>query len=343
MNVEVPNTMQAIEIGAHNLDLDSAINSLKVIEKRIPDTSWNDVLIRLEAAPCNPSDLLFLQGLYGVKKSLPTVAGWEGCGTVVKAGSPLGRPLLGKRVAFAVQSDRDGTWAEYASVPLQNCVPIGSELSTEQAATFLVNPVSAYGMLDLLNSEGHKTIVQTAAASQLGKLVTHFAKDFKMQIIHVVRRDEQAQLIKDIDPEAVVLNSSFEQFDKRLAAECRRFEATAAIDAVAGSSTAALAKAIRPGGKILVYGALSGEAASIDPGDLIFRDITVAGFYLGNYLKLGRIPKTIYNTWKIKKKMTETKIEPSVQKRVDFASFKDALREYTRQMTAGKVLLTPPH
>jgi len=98
----IPERMHAVQLDRYDPDLDRAIESLGVVSKPVPQTGRGQVLIKIEAAPCNPSDLLFLQGLYGVTKTLPAVPGWEGAGTVVKAGgSLLGRMLLGRRVACA--------------------------------------------------------------------------------------------------------------------------------------------------------------------------------------------------------------------------------------------------
>jgi NADPH:quinone reductase-like Zn-dependent oxidoreductase len=77
--------MRAIQLEKYHEDLAAAIRSLCVVSKQVPRPGPGQVLVRMEAAPCNPSDLLFLQGLYGVKKPLPTVPGWEGAGTVVSS------------------------------------------------------------------------------------------------------------------------------------------------------------------------------------------------------------------------------------------------------------------
>ena len=114
VNLPIPSTMRALELTEQRADVEEAIRGLRVVEKPVPRPGRGQVLVRIEAAPCNPSDLLFLQGLYGVSKTLPTVPGREGAGTVVASGGGLlGRWLTGKRVACGEQSDADGTWAEY--------------------------------------------------------------------------------------------------------------------------------------------------------------------------------------------------------------------------------------
>src|SRR6478672_5164546 len=110
----IPTSMRAVVLEAYHANLEDAIRSLKVVDRPVPTPRRGQVLVRIEATPCNPSDLLLLQGQYGTLKKLPTIPGWEGAGTVVASGGGLfSRWLVGKRVACALPHDRDGTWAEY--------------------------------------------------------------------------------------------------------------------------------------------------------------------------------------------------------------------------------------
>ena len=89
--------MKAIQIDQPNSDVEIAIQSLRIVEKPTPKPGPGQVLVKIEAAPCNPSDLLFIQGHYGIKKVLPAIPGWEGAGTVVESGGGiLGWWLKGK-------------------------------------------------------------------------------------------------------------------------------------------------------------------------------------------------------------------------------------------------------
>src|SRR5688572_17494727 len=110
----VQETMRGVVLEKYCDNLSDAIVAMKVLERPLLKLLRGQVLIRMAAAPCNPSDLLLLQGKYGTLKTLPTVPGWEGAGTVVASGGGLlTRWLKGKRVACALRKDRDGTWAEY--------------------------------------------------------------------------------------------------------------------------------------------------------------------------------------------------------------------------------------
>src|SRR5215510_8855331 len=100
MAEKLPNTNRAVVLEEYHAELPAAIRALAVRELPMPEPKHGQVLVRIAAAPCNPSDLLLLQGKYGTLKTLPTVPGWEGAGTVVATGGGLlGRWLVGKRVA----------------------------------------------------------------------------------------------------------------------------------------------------------------------------------------------------------------------------------------------------
>src|SRR3954451_24558042 len=114
MAAPIPETMRAVVLNEYREDVTDAIRGLAVLERPVPTPGRGQVLVKIAAAPCNPSDLLLLQGRYGMLKKPPTVPGWEGTGTVVATGGGfLARWLRGKRVACALRRDRDGTWAEY--------------------------------------------------------------------------------------------------------------------------------------------------------------------------------------------------------------------------------------
>src|SRR5947207_3291836 len=182
----IPRSMRALVLGEQREDVAEAIRGLKVHERPVPEPGRGQVLVKIAAAPCNPSDLLLLQGKYGTVKKLPTVPGWEGAGTVVASGGGLlARWLQGKRVACALRADRDGTWAEYFVANANNCIPLKAELPIEQAACLIVNPLTATGLLDTARRAGHRGAVHTAGASQLGRMMLVMAAEVNYPLINI--------------------------------------------------------------------------------------------------------------------------------------------------------------
>src|SRR5438874_4644546 len=150
----IPETMRAVELRSYGGGADSVV----VAEKPVPRPGNGQVLVRVAAAPVNPSDLSFLRGTYGHTKRLPVVPGFEGSGEVVAAGGGLlARLLLGRRVACAAPPDGDGTWAEFMLAEASYCIPLRKATDTEHAATMIVNPFTAWA----LRSEEHTSELQS--------------------------------------------------------------------------------------------------------------------------------------------------------------------------------------
>ncbi|MGH2501996.1 MAG: zinc-binding dehydrogenase, partial [Ktedonobacterales bacterium] len=278
--VDIPKTMRALVLHAYEAD---SFASLTIEERPTPRPGPGEALVRMAASPINPSDLASLQGLYGVRKPLPMVPGIEGSGTVVAIGPGfLARRLLGKRVACAAGAG-DGAWAEYIVAPATQCSPLPASVSDEQGAMRIVNPYTAWAHLGMARQASNRVIIQTAAASALGQMVNKLARLRGVTVINVVRRDAQVETLRALGV-AHILNSEAPDFDERLRALSHQLGARLAFDAVAGAMTAQLLAALPPEGRVIVYGGLAGEQISLNPGDLIFNQRRVEGFYLSRWI-----------------------------------------------------------
>jgi NADPH:quinone reductase-like Zn-dependent oxidoreductase len=334
--------MRAVLLERYREDLAEAIGGLKVVERSVPSPGRGQVLVRIEAAACNPSDLLLLQGRYGQLKTLPTVPGWEGAGTVVASGGGwLARWLEGRRVAVGLQEDRDGTWAQFFVADATACVPLKRHLAIEQAAGMIVNPLTAMGLLDTARRARHSAAVHTAAASQLGRMLLAMAREAKYPIIHVVRRDGQVELLRSLGAE-YVLNSSDEDFPDRLRSTCSSLNATVAFEAVAGDMSGTVINGMPPGSTVYVYGALSGESCSnIDPIEVIFRNKTMTGFYLGTWLRRRGTLGVLRAAGRVQQMLIDGRIGTEVQAQLTLDHTSEGLKRYVNHMTEGKVLIKP--
>jgi len=194
------------------LDSYTGVDALRIERRPVPQPGPNEVLVKVAATPINPSDVAFLEGRYGFKKPTPVVPGIEGSGTVVSAGSGImGRYLKGKRVACVSQARGDGVWADYMVTPASLAFPLDASVSLEQGAMSVVNPLTAMAFLTLAKEGRHKVIVQTAAASVLGQMVSRLCKREGIQTINIVRREAQKELLKG-QGAAIVLNSNDANF-----------------------------------------------------------------------------------------------------------------------------------
>jgi NADPH2:quinone reductase len=220
--------------------------------------------------------------------------GSEGSGVVVAAGEGLVNSLatftcpVGTNVGFVGFKNKQGTYSEYVVASATEAVfAMPDDLPVEDAASFFVNPYTALGILDTAKQQGAKAIIHTAAASQLGQMIVKLAPTEGMEIINVVRREEQAELLKNIGAKHVVVTGSGDSFKDELASKIEELGVTVAFDAVAGQSAGDLLDVLPPKGTVNVYGALAGRVENVDPMALIYQEKKLKGFFLKTWLMQG--------------------------------------------------------
>ena len=249
-----------------------------------PTPARGEVKVRMLASPINPSDLLYIEGNYGLKpRAFPATPGFEGVGVVVENGGGLiGRLRVGKRVA--VLNDRVGNWSEFTVASSKQVIPIPDSIPDDQAASFFVNPATAIALTErVLQVPAGEYLLQSAAGSALGKMIVAFAKRRGFRTINVVRRGEQADELKKLGADEVIVERD------GIESQVRRITNGAgvkyAIDPVGGSAGTQVIQSLGDGGTCLLYGLLSGEPVSVDPRLLITGSKTVRGFWLSDYMK----------------------------------------------------------
>jgi NADPH:quinone reductase len=329
----IPDQMTAVVLDAY-----TGVDALRIERRPVPQPGANEVLVKVAATPINPSDLAFLEGLYGFKKPTPTVPGFEGSGSVVAAGDGMmGRYLSGKRVACVSQEQGDGVWAEYMVTPASLAFPLDASVSLEQGAMSVVNPLTAMSFLTLAKEGRHKAILQTAGAGALGQMVNRLCKSEGIHIINIVHRAAQMELLKEQGAE-IVLNSSDASFPEHLRDACRRYQARLAFDAVCGPSTLQLLKAMPAHGKVIIYGGLSYEPAQVDAGQFIFEGKSIEGFWLTTWMSKKSFLQSLV-LWRRAQKLIMTDLKSEIRMQYPLSEVQNAIREYQRQMTGGKFLL----
>ena len=330
-----PETMRALELRSY----EGGEGSLALVERPVPRPGRGEVLVRVAASPVNPSDLMFLRGMY-VRKRLPVVPGFEGSGEVVASGGGfLASYLKGRRVACAAPLDGDGTWAEFMVAPASQCIPLRKETDTEQAAAMIVNPFTAWALMGIAQRRQARAVVQTAAAGALGRMIVRLAASRGVGLINVVRRREQVELLRG-EGALHVLDSSEENFDERLRELCASLRATVLFDAVAGEMTGRVLRAMPRKSKAVVYGALSQEAAAVDPRSLIFEGKSVEGFWLSDWLRSQSIFAKLAASGRVQK-LLAGELKTEVRARLPLERAAEGLGQYVHDMTGGKVLFVP--
>src|SRR6266496_981225 len=332
MNHSLPSTMHAVQ-------LDEPNGKLNLRELPVPRLQAGQVLVRMAAAPINPSDLGALSGMsYSGKRQFPFTPGLEGSGTVVEAGEGMmPRLLKGRRVACSALLTGNGTWAEYMVTSAQLCIPLNKNVSLEQGTMLLVNPLSALAILDIAQRGKHRAIVSTAAASALGGMILRLGKRRDIPIIHVVRRQAQVDQVRELGGE-YILNSSEADFVEKLRTLAHKLQATLLLDAISGNMTQQLAEAAPFGSTILLYSRLSHEECIIDARTALVNDLHFDGWFLANWLR----KKNLLQLLKLSQQaqsLLGTDLQSPVHKRFPLAEAQQGLETYVSNMGAGKILL----
>lgn len=329
MSTAMPKSMQAILLKQQG-------GPLTVGQLPIPSPGPGQVLVRMAATPINPSDLGFLQGSYGFQKPFPVVPGFEGSGTVVAAGSGLlPHLLLGRRVACSAAAG--GAWAEYLVTPATTCFPLVTKLSQEQAATLIVNPLTALAFFDIAKQGEHPAIINNAAASALGRMILRLGQQQHLPVIHIVRRPEQIELLHALGGE-YVLNNRDPDFAERLHTFAVQLKATLILDPVGGEQTQQLLAAAPPGSTVVVYGSLSGSRLEVTSPASRRGNTGVTGFFLPNWIAQENLWQILRDGWRVQRWATTT-FQTTIQKRFPLAKVEPAIELYHTNPTAGKVLL----
>jgi NADPH:quinone reductase len=249
------------------LELRSLVTSggtleLSLHEVPVPVPGPNEVLVRVEASPINPSDLGLL--IASADMTTATVAGTperpvvtasikdgtlraltarldkslpvgnEGAGTVVAAGSSAAaQALVGKTVAIA----GGAMYTQYRAIDASACLVLPEGTTARDGASSFVNPMTALGMTETMRREGHSGLVHTAAASNLGQMLVKLCQKDGIPLVNIVRRPEQEQLLKSLGA-SYVCNSASPSFSTDLVEALKATSATLAFDATGGGTLA---------------------------------------------------------------------------------------------------------
>ena len=330
---------QPIPVMMHAVQLDEPKGQLAWREIPVPRPQPGQVLIRMAAAPINPSDIGALSGLsYSGERQYPFTPGMEGSGTVVAVGEGiLPRFLKGRRVACAALTNGNGTWAEYMVTAAKLCVPLGRKVSLEQGATLLINPLSALAIFAIAKRGRHRALVSTAAASALGGMILRLGKRHGIPIIHIVRREAQVDLVRARGGE-YVLNSSAANFVAQLQTKARELQATLWLDAIGGDMTQQLAAAAPFGSTILLYSRLSAQNSVIDARTALIKHLRFEGWFLGNWMRANNLLNALRLSRQAQS-LLAADLQSPIHQRLPLSAAAQGLETYLNNMTAGKILL----
>src|ERR1700704_5589460 len=269
--------MQAIQIEAFG----NPSEVMKVVD--IPDVgapAEGEVVIALEASPINMSDLMMISGRYGYRPKLPSVMGTEGVGRVITVGDGVKHLKQGDRTLVPYPTP---AWAERIKANASQLRPLpGGDV--HQLAMLGINPPTAYLMLtDFVNLPTGSWVIQNSANSGVGRALIPIAKSLGLKTVNVVRRDDVVAEIKAIGGDVVLVDGP--DLAKRVAAETGNAAIALAVDGVGDTSTTNLLGCLAEKGVQVFYSAMSGKPSVVPATQLIYRDLSMRGFWLANWFR----------------------------------------------------------
>ena len=350
--------------------------TLAIEEVTFPEPKGNQVLVKMEAAPINPSDLAILTGAADFEnaeyspgkvvakmpepfnsgqksrhgKKLP--AGNEGAGTVVATGdSDTAKALMGQRVSCVPGN----AFSQYAIADANMCLPLGDH-SAEAGASSFVNPMTALGFAENAKMEGQSAILHTVGASNLGQMLNRICIEDGLGLVNIVRKDDQAELLKSQDATHVV-NSSDDDFMKQLRDAIEDTGAFFGFDPIGGGkmvdscfkameqvAVANMKEYSRYGSnqakRMFIYGRLDVSPTTLTPSYGF--GWTLSGWLLFPFLQhagqetMARMRKRVLDN-------LTTTFASSYKAKVDLEAMltKDAILDYREMKTGQKYLVTP--
>lgn len=326
--------MRALRFHRHGTPADV----LQIDDRETPEPGPGEVRIRLSHRPINPADLSAITGSYGSLRDLPATGGNEGMGTVDALGSDVSGLSVGQRV---VKLGDAPTWQEAVVVTAEDALPVPNGLADAAAAQLFVNPLTAHLLLEAAPGlVPGSTLILTAGASTVSRIVTQMAVRRGLRPIAVVRSGEHRSALEALGATVVVADENSDAARAALAEATGGSGAAAVFDAVAGDAGALALSAVGDGGVHVVYGALSRSPLPVDPAALLYRGVVVRGVWRTRWFR--EAPRSVSRPALagLARDAAAGVFDLPVEATVDLADFGDALAAATARGRLGKVLLT---
>lgn len=299
--------------------------------------------VQVLATPIHPSNLLQIEGRYGVDPVLPSTPGSEGVGRVLEVSSGVNHLSVGQLVLLA----SGGTWRDEIVAPASGFIPLPDLGSPdmaviEQLSMVAVNPLTALLMLEsFVELQEGDWVVQSAANSAVGGYLIQLARQRGVRTINVVRRAGLEQQLKAKGADVVLIDGP--DLAEQIRAATGGRGTVLAIDAVGGATLPRLLNSLAYGSTLVAYGVLSGQPASVNPAIAIFNDIRIRGFWLSKWYQSASSEEKQAAFGKVVPLIASGALKADVDSRFSVAEIKQAVTRAAEGGRNGKVLIVPEH
>ncbi|HEY1943722.1 MAG TPA: zinc-binding dehydrogenase [Roseiarcus sp.] len=258
-------------------------------ERPVPEPGPGEIRVRLTLSPIHNHDLSTIRGEYGYKPPLPAVGGTEALGVVDAHGPDVSAPALGQRVTMAGLAN---AWAEYFVAPARGAVPVPDTVSDEIACQLCAMPLSALMALEDFALQPGQWMIQNAATGAVGKTLAMIAKARGVRVVNLVRREAGVAELAALGVGDAV-STSEAGWQAKVKAITGGAPIVAGLDSVGGEESGQMLHILAEGGHLMTFGAMAGKPMVLNPGDLIFKQAKVTGFWVakrtGDRDKVGRM------------------------------------------------------
>ena len=293
----------------------------------------NEVRVRILAAPINPADINFIQGVYGIQPELPAIPGGEGCGEVSESADPSLVP--GDRVIFL---GRAATWQTEVVIPAALLFKLPAGIDPLQAAMLKVNPPTAWRLLTAFAPLPMGSwIVQNAANSGVGRCVIQLAREMGLRTLNVVRRDSLHAELLELGADAVLTDSP------ELAAAALTTTGgqrpLLAFNAVGGEAALRQLNLLADGGHQVTYGAMGRRPLTVPNGLLLFQHLSLHGLWISRWLESAPREELDATFSDLARLMLSGSLTQAIDSTFPLAEARSACHRAQQESRNGKVLL----
>lgn len=326
-----------------NFGAPSQVISIK--EHEIVGPKTGEVLIQVLASPIHPVDILTIRNEYPiVPTEFPATGGSECVGEVVKVGAEVTQFNIGDRVIVPFPAPTNiGTWTTLANYP-ENCIiSFPNDISIPQAATFSLNPPTAYVMLkEFINLEPGDTVILNAANSAVGQIIHQLCKKWGINSIGIIRKrsdqkkyDELCTYLKNLGAKEIITPKELQSTD---IFESKYKKPKLALNAVGGKTTELMAGLLQKEGVLVTYGAMTEYSVSGESFRFIVNDISFRGFWITDWLKKSeqKVKTKMYT--ELLKMVSSGELVPPIHEMVKIDDYKRALSSTMKGYTGQKFI-----
>lgn len=299
-----------------------------------PPPAANEATVAVEYSAIGLAELLMIRGMYAIRPQPPAPLGNEAIGRVVAVGASVKNVRTGDRVAIPIGLP---VWRQAITVPATDLIVLSEQADPQQMSMLRINPLTAALLLTEYVELGKDDwVIQNAGNSGVGRSVIAFAKEFGLRSVSLVRRPELVDELKSAGADVVLVDGP--DVVKQVAAATGKAKIKLGIDGVGGESSHSVASCLASNTKMVVYGGVSGKPAAMSPLNIIFKQMTLEGFWLGFPRFRDAHEKLAAHTRTAERLIAEGKLHVPV---AGVYSLEQATQAMAHAQKGGKVLLKP--